>query len=70
MNRQRIGGTLNLSALATLAQPEHMHRPDDRQAMAAVAVDMAARGLHVRDIAHALRLAPAAVASLLDEAGQ
>jgi hypothetical protein len=63
--RSRIGGPLNLHALAQLSRPETAHRPDDHAQLAAAARDLAAQGLTHRDIATALRLHPGQVAGLL-----
>ena len=61
--RQSIGGPLNLAALSALAT---VHRPHDQAQLAAVARDLAATGLHVRDIATAMRLTEPAVHQLLN----
>lgn len=44
------------------------HRPHDKDAMRVAAVELAARGLTVQDVAAALRLSEAAVHELLREA--
>jgi hypothetical protein len=62
---KRIGGTLNLQALAALANPETAHRPTSPELLAREARSLAAQGLTHRDIAAALRLAPAAIGALL-----
>lgn len=59
MTRRTIGGPLDMSALAML------HRPKDNGALAREARRLAADGLTYRDIAAAMRLAPAAVGELL-----
>jgi len=65
MTRRSVGGPLDLSALALLSQPETRHRPDNLDVLAREARRLAAEGLTPRDIAAALRLAPAAVEALL-----
>lgn len=62
---QSIGGRLDYGALAWLSRPELEHRPADPEILAREARSLAGQGLTHRDIAAALRLAPAAVGALL-----
>jgi hypothetical protein len=58
-----VGGTLDMSAYAQLAQ---LHRPTDPAALAAEIHRLSRSGLTARDIATALRLAPDVVINMLD----
>ena len=62
-SRPNVGGTLDMSASAQLAE---MHRPTDPMALAAEIRRLHASGLTARDIATALRLAPDSVINLLN----
>jgi hypothetical protein len=69
MSRRSIGGRIDAHALALLAgDPATVHRPDNVQALAAAARDLASRGLTHRDIGTALRLSSDAVLQLLKQA--
>ncbi len=69
MTRNTIGGTLNLAALVALANPATAHRPDDADTLAREAHRLVGDGLSIHDVAHALKLTPAAVAQLLTPEG-
>jgi hypothetical protein len=67
--RRSIGGTLDLAALALLVGSHgRQHRPQDRDAVRAAAVELRSRGLTDRDIGQALGIAEQAVRQLLGEA--
>jgi hypothetical protein len=67
MNRSRIGGTLDMEALATLTrQAETEHRPTDPATLRREAEHLLAIGLSVQDAAQALNLLPGALAQLLN----
>jgi len=59
MTRNRIGGVLDLAALAVL------HRPTEPAALRQAALDLVSQGLTVTDAAVVLKLSPPAVAALL-----
>jgi hypothetical protein len=61
--RPNVGGTLDMSAYAQLAD---LNRPTDPIALATEIRRLHASGLTARDIATALRLAPDVVINLLD----
>lgn len=65
----RIGGRVDLHALGLLSRPELEHRPADPAVLAREARALASQGLTAKDVAQALRLAPAAVAELLRTGG-
>lgn len=62
MSTRTIGGTIDYSALADL------HRPTDPDLQRVAVHELAARGLTVLDISNALRLDPALVEHLLQQA--
>jgi hypothetical protein len=62
----RIGGRLDLSALALLTQPEQLHRPSDADTLRREAERLLALGLSIPDAAQAIGLQPRALAALLD----
>jgi hypothetical protein len=67
-----IGGVLDLCALALLSGADidrqaTQHRPSDREALLAAAVELRQSGLEFRDIGQALGLSEAAVRQLLGE---
>ncbi|MGH8228264.1 MAG: helix-turn-helix domain-containing protein [Steroidobacteraceae bacterium] len=64
MSRSRIGGALDMHALALLADRDR-HRPLDAPTLRAAAVELSRRGRTPRDIAASLGLSEAAVRQLL-----
>lgn len=64
MKGATIGGTLDYARLADLHRPQHAHD------IAPAARQLAAQGLHPRDIAQALRLTVHGVIQLLDHEPQ